>query len=148
MERSQAYHPHTRSLYGLLWPETGQCYIGQTVDMDRRYREHQRAWGRPFTMVQLETMVGTREQAEDHEYAWRLKCSEAGWVPLGKTKEGRVFILSPRQRMTPQRDAIARRCKWPRAYRRDIARMPWWFRWLCWQGAALTGVVLILRAPC
>lgn len=147
MERAQAYHSHERSLYGLLWHDTGQCYIGQTVDMERRNREHMRAWARPFIMLQLEVMVGTQAQAEEHEYAWRLKCAEAGWQPLGKTREGKVFVIQPHKRMTPARYAIAKRCKWPRAYKRHPARVPWWFRWLCWQTAAFACVPLILRLP-
>ncbi|BFI96282.1 MAG: hypothetical protein RSP_17920 [Rhodanobacter sp.] len=147
MERAQRHHKHTRHLYGLLWHPTRQCYIGQTVDMERRRKEHARAWSNPFEMIHLETMEGTQLDAEDHEYAWRFRCSESGWVPLGKTREGKVFVIQPRKRMTPARHAIAQRCRWPKRYRINRAALPWWFQWMFWQGAALAGVVLTLRLP-
>lgn len=147
MERSQAYHAHKRIIYGLMWPEAKRCYVGQTVDMDRRRKEHQRAWAKPFTMIKLGEMTGTRAQGEDHEFAWRYRCAESGWTPIAKTKAGEVFVSRPHRHMTPARMAIARRCKWPAAYRVNRAALPWWFQWMFWQGAALAGVVLTLRLP-
>lgn len=147
MERAQAYHPHKRIIYGLMWPETRRCYVGQTVDMERRRKEHQRAWATPFTMVAFETMTGTRADGEDHEFAWRYRCLESGWTPLAKTKAGEVFVSKPHRHMTPQRMAIAQRCQWPKAYRVNKAALPWWVRWLFWQTAAFACVPFILHLP-
>jgi hypothetical protein len=85
---------------------------------------------------------------EDHEYAWRYVANTAGWIVLGKTWAGTVFVINPGKRMTAARFAIARSCRWPSAhYRNREARMPWLLRWLMWQGDVLAGVLVVLWLP-
>ena len=137
MGASQKYHVRERHLYALLF-QSGKAYIGQTIDLRRREREHARSWAEPFEMVQLGTMFGTQAQAEDYEYAWRFRAAMSGYTVLGKTWDGSVFVIRPLKRMTAERRAIARRCRWPKEAKRN--RWPRFFRWLL--GSCLAAVCL------
>jgi len=146
VDRAQKYHRHERVLYALLF-KSGQAYIGQTIDAKRRALEHRRAWREPFQFLQLEKMVGTQLEAEDHEYAWRHRAAKAGYVVVAKARGGEPFVVrDTRNRMTAVRWAIAGRLRWPQEVR---MRKPWaWLRdWLLWQSAGLAGCWLLSRLP-
>lgn len=115
MSRAQKYHTRPRHLYALLF-DNRYCYVGQSVDLKRRGREHERDWPEQFEMIHLGTMQGSQAQAEDYEYAWRWKAHRAGWRLYGKqARTGSVFVIgNPRSRMLPQHYRIADGLKWPR----------------------------------
>jgi len=81
-KRNQKYLPRPRHLYALFF-NGGCCYVGQTVDLLNREKQHRGSrggWqGRPFQFVPLGQMVGTQADAEVHEYAWRYKAHLKGW---------------------------------------------------------------------
>lgn len=144
MGADQKYHVREGHLYALMF-KSGQVYIGQTVDMGRRQKQHAKAWAAPFEMIQLGTMQGTQAQGEDYEYAWRFRAAAEGYPVLAKTWDGTVFAIHPQMRMTSERQAIAKRCQWPgRSSKRKLA---WFWQWMAWQGGALAGVVMGLRLP-
>jgi predicted GIY-YIG superfamily endonuclease len=138
--RSEKYHARPRHLYTLLF-ENGCCYVGQTTDLKRRESQHRNpagGWGnQPFTFVHLATMEGTKEQAEDHEYAWRYTAQRAGWRIYGKPPNVRVNTVL---RMNSRRQAIARQCTWP-----SPKRNAWgWMKWIFGLSAAAAIVALAL----
>jgi predicted GIY-YIG superfamily endonuclease len=142
MGASQKYHARERHLYALLFA-SGKAYIGQTIDLCRRKREHARSWSEPFEMIQLGTMWGTQEQGEDHEYAWRYRAAMSGYTVLGKTWDGSIFVVRPLKRMNAKRRAIARQCRWPVHAQRS--RWLGFFRRLLGWCAAAAGLLMALR---
>ena len=114
MSRAQKHHSRPRHLYALLFANR-HCYVGQSVDLKRRSREHKRDWPDDFEMIHLGTMQGSQAQAEEYEYAWRWKAHRAGWRNYGKDpKTGKVFVIrNPEWRMQPQHYHIAKGLKWP-----------------------------------
>lgn len=147
MGREQKYQRRTRHLYALLF-ESGQAYIGQTVDLPRRERQHRNTWPMPFVFRELGAVVGTQREGEDHEYAWRYVAWRAGWSVVAMSRAGTVFTLrDPRRRMTMARYRVASQCQWPVRSARRRRRWSWMLRWLGWQAAALASVIMLLHQP-
>jgi hypothetical protein len=145
--RAQKYERRERVLYALVFKKEwkGRVYIGQTIDANRRAKQHGRAWPVPFDFVELGRMTGTQSDGEDFEYAWRLRAGLAGCVVVAQTWAGETFVVSDTgARMTDERWAIAGRLKWPRELRQR-APWAWLWNWIAWQGGALAGVVMGLR---
>lgn len=115
MSRAQKYHSRPRHLYALLFANR-HCYVGQSVDLKRRNREHKRDWPDDFEMIHLGTMQGSQAQAEEYEYVWRWKAHRAGWRNYGKDPTtGKVFVIrNPEWRMQPQHYRIADGLRWPK----------------------------------
>lgn len=130
-KRDQKYKNRTRYLYALRFAQ-GPVYVGQTVDLKARERQHRSpkgGWmGQPFTFEPLGSMVGTQAQAEDWEHAWRYVAARAGYVVWGLPPGIRV---QPGRQMSPERHRIARGLRWPGAgtQGRVRQRKPWWL-WL------------------
>lgn len=118
--RSQKYHARPRHIYALLFEAAGCCYVGQTVDLHQRARQHQRGdWAQDFVLVPLALVQGTEAEAADHEMAWRLAAQRRGWrIYAGPPG----VIVDPRRRATWSQRRLARRCRWPIRSR--------WSRWL------------------
>lgn len=147
--RSQKYHSRQRFLYSLTWNGARpRVYIGQTVDPTRREQQHRGSWSqRDFTFRVLGSMTGTQAQGEDWEYAWRYVAHQAGFEVVAKTIGGVAFtVRNPQRRMTRERYLIAAQCQWPTQRVRG-GRWSWLFHWLGWQGAAIAGVLMLLRLP-
>lgn len=145
---AQKYRRRTRFLYALLWNGGRRVYIGQTVDPAQRESQHRKAWAQPFVFRVLGSMEGTQEQGEDYEYAWRYTAHRAGCEVVAKAIGGSPFtVRNPGRRMTAERYRIAAQCQWPTERRRTHARWGWLFHWLGWQGAAIAGVLMLLRQP-
>ncbi len=106
-KRNQKYLPRPRHLYALFFE--GGCYLGQTVDLLNREKQHRSprgGWqGRPFQFVPLGQVVGTQADAEVHEYAWRYKAFQKGWRIYAKPPG--VLIRDPRRRTTRHMKSLA-----------------------------------------
>ena len=137
MSRAQKHHSRPRHLYALLFANR-LCYVGQSVDLKRRNREHKRDWPDDFEMIHLGTMQGSQAQAEEYEYAWRWKAHRAGWRNYGKERQaGRVFVIrNPELRMKPQHYFIAKGLKWPQENGK-------WSRWFWVVGAVMLCVLAL-----
>lgn len=105
-----------RYLYALLFAGH-RCYIGQTTRPQQRWSEHRRAWREPFKPLLLGSVIGTYDEAADHEHAWRFKADANGFRVYGQA--GADYFVHPERQMDAHRYAIARHCRWPR---------PWWHR--------------------
>lgn len=137
MSRSQKYSPRKRYLYALKLDHK-RVYIGQTIDIGRRHKEHRRDWSYPFQMIELGSIVGTQADAEEYEYAWRYRAGRSGFRVLCKSPTSAdVFEVNPARRMDRQRYRIASTLRWPMEHR---AGRGWW-QWIA--GAA---VLLLLLA--
>ncbi len=120
MSRAQKYKPRRRLLYALQF-DRRQVYIGQTVDLGRRHREHLKTWRRPFHVIPLGEMVGTHASAEEHEYAWRFVAGRQGFQVLGMTRNSLdPFLIDPRRRMNASRRRLAAGLRWP-----GTRKSPW-----------------------
>ena len=117
--RSQKYHARPRQLYALLF-NNGCAYIGQSVDLREREKQHRRpssGWrGRPFQCVQLSEIYGTEEEARDHEHAWRHKAATNGWQIYAKPP---AMIVNHHNQMNAERYDLARSLRWPAAHSRN-----------------------------
>lgn len=113
-KRNQKYLPRPRYLYALFF-NGGCCYVGQTIDLLNREKQHRGSrggWqGRPFQFVPLGQMVGTQADAEVHEYAWRYKAFQKGWRIYAKPPG--VLIRDPRRRTTWHMKNLAHGFMWP-----------------------------------
>lgn len=137
MSRAQKYKPRRRYLYALLF-DRKRVYIGQTIDIDRRHKEHQRDWCFPFELIELGSIVGTQADAEEYEYAWRYRAGSTGFRILCKSpRSSDVFEINPRRRMSPARHQIAAGLRWPSAHQPG---------WGWWQWVAVVATVLLLLA--
>lgn len=118
--RSQKYHARPRQLYALLF-ENGCAYIGQSVDLVERERQHRRpagGWnGQVFECVQLGVLEGTEAQARDFEHAWRHKAYKNGWRIYGKPP---AMIVDHRNQMTFKRYLLAWSLRWPAEHSRNL----------------------------
>ena len=124
MSREKYIH-RKRYLYALIFDHK-RVYIGQSIDLDRRHRQHARDWPWPFKMVLLGSMVGTRADAEEYEYAWRYRAGREGYRVLCKSQDGLdIFEIDPRQRMDSHRYRIASTLKWPAEHKRKFQWWPW-----------------------
>jgi len=113
-KRNQKYLPRPRHLYGLFF-DNGCCYVGQTVDLKQREQQHRSArggWqGRRFSLVPLSSMTGTQADAELHEYAWRYKAFQKGWLIYSKPPG--LVIRKLRKNTTVQMRWLASGYTWP-----------------------------------
>lgn len=113
--RSQKYHPRDRHLYALLFADGG-CYIGQSVDVAQREKQHRSragGWGRDFQCVHLGSIHGSEDQAKDYEHAWRHVAAKNGWHIFAKPPR---LVVNHRRQMSPGRYLIAQGLKWPREH--------------------------------
>lgn len=109
MGRDEKYHPRPRHIYALIFSGR-RCYVGQTVSPRRRWAQHRVLWRRHrFTPIVLARIVGTHQDAEEHEYAWRIAAYQRGWRVYGRPG---VFV-NPTTRATARRWALSRACRWP-----------------------------------
>lgn len=125
MSRAQKYKPRRRHLYALLF-DRRRVYIGQTIDLGRRQKEHKRDWCYPFQMVELGSIMGTQADAEEYEYAWRYRAGRSGFRVLAKSpRSADIFEINPRRRMTWRRHRIASQLRWPSEHRAGWGWWPW-----------------------
>lgn len=124
--RSQKYHKRTRYLYALFFDNEQAVYIGQSVDLKKRWQQHRSKtgkWNRYFRPVELASYNMTQNEAEHMEELWRCKAVQSGW---------RVFGLPPGILINPYRRAglwkrwKARKLVW-KTGRPEIApaKFPW-----------------------
>jgi len=133
----EKYLPRKRYLYALMFDHK-RVYIGQSIDLGRRNREHSCDWAWPFKMIMLGSMIGTRADAEEYEYAWRYRAGREGFQVLCKSPDNAdIFEIDPTQRMDSHRYRIASTLRWPAEHRRK-------FRWWPWLVAALVLAALHL----
>jgi len=121
----QKYTPRKRYLYALIF-DRKRVYIGQSIDLGRRYREHSRDWCWPFHLVPLGSIRGTYADAEEYEYAWRYRAGREGFRVLGKSQDNSdIYEIDPRRRMNHDRYRIASTLRWPEEHRRRVRRWRW-----------------------
>lgn len=120
MGRSQKYHVRTRYLYALVF-DSGHVYIGQSVDPYEREKQHRRAaggWcGKPFRLLVLGQIEGTEKDAKEHEHAWRLTASRAGW---------RIYASPPGIEVNPRRQSGLKRWWLSQSLQWPEPRAAWW----------------------
>lgn len=106
--------------------DSKRVYIGQTIDIGRRQKEHRRDWNYPFQMIELGSIVGTQADAEEYEYAWRYRASQSGFRVLCKSPtNAEVFEIDPSRRMDRQRHRIASSLRWPKEHQVGWGMWPW-----------------------
>lgn len=122
-----------RYIYGLFFSD-GNAYIGQTVSLSRRHREHRKSWPSRFRIVRLDRLRGTYADAEIAEQAWRCLAVEQGRTILAFQGDASVQV-NPNLRRTEKVQAYISRKKWPKRL------VPWfpWFRLF----STLIGALLI-----
>ena len=111
-KRDQKYHARERHLYALKF-SSGAVYIGKTVDMGRRQKEHESiagGWSRAFNFQHLSTIHGTQLEAEDHERAWRYVAASHGHQIFGKPPG---IVVDCRRQQTPSSLKLAKTLRWP-----------------------------------
>lgn len=125
MSRAQKYKPRRRHLYALMF-DRRRVYIGQTIDLGRRQKEHRRDWCWPFEMIELGSIVGTQAEAEEYEYAWRYRAGRSGFRVIAKSPRSvDIFEINPRRRMDSQRYRLASTLRWPSDHRAGWGWWPW-----------------------
>lgn len=121
--RSQKYHARPRHLYALVFSDG--VYIGQTVNLTQRERQHRSdggGWcGKHFRCLHLATIEGTEAEAVEHEHAWRLVAWKQGMRVFAKPPG---IPCNPSRQTTWNRRQLARGLRWPESTPRG-ARRPW-----------------------
>lgn len=110
----QKYHARERHLYALKFKD-GAVYIGQTVDMARRQKEHESVaggWPSAFDFQHLSTIYGNQLEAEDHERAWRYVAASHGHQIFAKPPG---MVVDCRRQQTPSSLKLAKTLRWPDA---------------------------------
>ena len=110
-KRDQKYHARERHLYALKF-KSGAVYIGQTVNMERRRKEHESiagGWPSAFEFQHLSTIQGTQLEAEDHERAWRYVAASHGDQIFGKPPG---IVVDCRRQQTPSSLKLAKTLRW------------------------------------
>lgn len=77
-----------RWIYALLFSGR-RCYIGQSVNLSRRFKSHSApsgGWDEEFEILVLGRVTGTEWDAIWFEYAWRWKAHQAGWSVYSRPK--------------------------------------------------------------
>lgn len=113
-KRDQKYHTRERHLYALKF-KSGAVYIGQTVNMERRRKEHESiagGWPSAFEFQHLSTIQGTQLDAEDHERAWRYVAASRGHRIFAKPPG---IVVDCRRQQTPNSLKLAKTLPWPGA---------------------------------
>lgn len=113
-KRDQKYHTRERHLYALKFKD-GAVYIGQTVDMERRRKEHESiagGWPSAFEFQHLSTIQGTQLDAEDHERAWRYVAASRGHRIFAKPPG---IVVDCRRQQTPNSLKLSKTIRWPTA---------------------------------
>jgi len=111
-KRDQKYHARERHLYALKF-KSGAVYIGQTVNMERRRKEHESiagGWPSAFEFQHLSTIQGTQLDAEDHERAWRYVAASRGHRIFAKPPG---IVVDCRRQQTPNSLKLAKTLPWP-----------------------------------
>lgn len=135
MSGIEKYRIRKRYLYVLIFKKSNRCYVGQSVNPKRRDRQHAQTWGKEkYTMFILNAIYGNYADAEEFEYAWRYKAYQKGIDVYGLPG----IIVKPQNRMTPERQAIAKKLKWPRYAKRGGK-----FKRFMFQACILMGVVFV-----
>ncbi|MGV7183824.1 GIY-YIG nuclease family protein [Xanthomonas axonopodis] len=114
-KRDEKYHQRDRHLYALIFNRSNAVYIGQTVSLARRQGEHQAVaggWPCSFEFLHLSTIRGTKEEAEDHERAWRYVAASQGHRIYAKPPG---IVVNCRRNQTRQSLQIAKKLHWPRS---------------------------------
>lgn len=126
--RSQKYLDRPRYLYALLF-DNKCCYVGQTVDLRARERQHrspQGGWcGQHFDFKPLGVVIGSEATAIDYEHAWRCIAVRHGLNIYGMPPN---IVVSPSRQMNRTRSQIASTLRWPG----ERKQFPWG-----WVGVAL-----------
>lgn len=141
--RSQKYHKRTRYLYALFFDNEQAVYIGQSVDLKKRWAQHRSKagkWNRYFRPIELASYDMTQHEAEHMEELWRCKAVQSGW---------RVFGLPPGILINPYRRAglwkrwKARKLVW-KTGRPEVApaKFPW--KGLGWGLGVMMGISVAL----
>lgn len=144
MSMRERYKRRSRHLYALAFDGGTHVYIGQTLDLRRREKEHRRFWPCGFRMVALGSIDGTEADAVDYEHAWRWKARQAGYAVLATNRAGDRFVLHDLMRqMTPQRFALVKTLRWPKELRCRHAHG--WLHWIGWAAATSAGLLLVLH---
>lgn len=106
-----------RHIYALLF-SNNCCYIGQSVNLNRRLAQHKHRngkWGRQkFYMVRLDKIKGTYADGEDLECAWRCCAQRQGWTIYGLPPN---IVVDPLRKLNSKRSKLMRACVWPRKHR-------------------------------
>ncbi len=113
-KRDQKYNARERHLYALKF-KNGAVYVGQTVDMARRQKEHESVaggWPCAFEFQHLSTIQGTQLEAEDHERAWRYGAAAHGHQIYGKPPG---IVVDCRRQQTPNSLKLSKTINWPTA---------------------------------
>jgi predicted GIY-YIG superfamily endonuclease len=136
--RDERHRARFRHIYGVFFKGT-DVYVGQTVDLRRREREHRQAWASRFRFVRLDTLYGTYAEAEVAEQAWRCLANRKGHTILALQGDRSVRV-DPHRRRTRAVQAFMGTRRWPRhlkdrrrsraalalAVGAAAATSPWW----------------------
>lgn len=109
--RSERHHARVRHLYVLRF-NNNAVYIGQTVDLKRRENQHRSAaggWKTELEFIPLESVTGTKEELEHHEFAWRYVAQCNGHVVYGKPPN---IIVNPAKKLTWERRRLVKQKAW------------------------------------
>lgn len=73
-------HSYDRYIYALIFADE-RCYIGQSINPRRRFRQHAtvEGWEEDFETLILDHTFGNYWDAGFLEYAWRWVAHRAGW---------------------------------------------------------------------
>lgn len=117
MTNSEKRQHRIRYIYALLF-SNNCCYIGQSVNLNRRLAQHKHRngkWGRQkFYMVRLDKIKGTYTAAEDLECAWRCCAQRQGWTIYGLPPN---IVVDPSRKLNRRRSQLLQTCVWPRKHR-------------------------------
>ena len=111
------YQPLPRTIYALAWKGQRKCYIGQSLDMKRRWGEHKRSgdWETlgEFEVQSLGEYKVTELEACEWEYAWRICAHLNGWKVIGGVGDTGPYVVNPNKRTNSHRQNLTRYCRWP-----------------------------------
>jgi hypothetical protein len=112
---AEAYRDRRRHLYMLLF-RSGKVYVGQTVDLRRRLRQHihQSGWRGPFRFHVIGSYWGTRAKGEDLEQIWRLWAHAQNHIVLGAPPN---IVVDPRNRSSADQKRRAEKLRMPLSWK-------------------------------
>ncbi|WP_157803267.1 GIY-YIG nuclease family protein [Stenotrophomonas maltophilia] len=145
--RNQKYLRRERHLYALVFKNENAIYVGQTVELKRRHREHelQSGWNRHFEMVPLGSISGNHFDAEKYEFAWRLVFHRQNWRIYGTPPA--IVLRNPARRATIEMKMISRKLKAPDALHRGQSDFSLLWNWkvICGIGFGLVFLLLLAQ---